>query len=110
MQDWIKENYTWIFSGIGVTVISFTGFIFRRIFSRKNNKSLGEHNRNITGNGNISGDGNTVNINISAKQSEQQENRFDNVSWFSRQFNQILNLLNEAKGVRDKELDRKSVV
>lgn len=47
MQDWIKENYTWIFSGIGVTVISFTGFIFRRIFSRKNNKSLGEHNMNI---------------------------------------------------------------
>lgn len=103
MQDWIKENYTWIFSGIGITVISFAGLIVKRIFSRKNKKSLGGYNRNITGNGNISGNGNTVNINISAKESERQENRFDNVSWFSKQFNQILSLLNEAKGFSDKE-------
>jgi len=39
MVEWIKQNYTWLFDGIGsTTVIIFLGFIGRKIFGKKDDK------------------------------------------------------------------------
>lgn len=38
MIDWIVENKEWIFSGIGIVVLSFIGALIKLLISKRSNK------------------------------------------------------------------------
>ncbi len=57
MIEWLINNKEWVFSGLGIAVISAI-FTFVKLKSPKSNKG----NVSINGNGNIVGDGNVVRV------------------------------------------------
>ncbi|MBA4688115.1 MAG: hypothetical protein H2184_13235 [Candidatus Galacturonibacter soehngenii] len=101
VTEWVKNNTEWIFSGVGVTAIGIFGNI---IFKRKNESQeisqVEIKDIIISGNNNISGDGNIVNFyNKELEIKEPSEEK----TWFSSRFTAMLKLLNDTRDYNEKE-------
>lgn len=120
----------WIFSGIGIVVLGFIGklimgkkssensdtYTMAKVHDNNNvsggnniiakkNKIIQNGNSNtifIEGNGNVSGNGNSVTNNFiySNNDDKKKENVY---SWFSERFRILLSLLNDARRFNEKE-------
>ncbi len=114
----IWDGREWIFSGIGITAL---GLIGKFIIGKKSNKNLdmgnvkledildkknqcmqnGNNTMVIEGNGNVTGNGNYITNNYIYPNNDKADTNKD--SWFSKRFEKLLSLLNDAKGFNEKE-------
>lgn len=95
--NYLSTNKEWIFSGIGVLVLTAIGAIVKMILNK--NKKTEEHvmsDNTLVGN-NIIGNNNVINL----KTPEQKEKL--EKSWFSNRFSKLQKLLNEASGGTEEE-------
>lgn len=105
---WIIDNREWLFSGVGVTVVcTVVGYFVRR--KTKNEEIVKETevidsniiSGNFTGDNNIFGNNNTINISSEGK-NEIVVNRIKG-SFFSERFEIVQKLLNDARCYNEKE-------
>lgn len=119
----IWKEREWIFSGLGTEIVGFIRhFVMRKKSDKKLdinntklediNNVLGENNQypqngnnnpiSIEGNGNIIGNGNYITNNYIYT---NEDNSIDQneTSWFSKRFERLLQLLNDARGFDEKE-------
>lgn len=105
------DNKEWLFSGLGITVF---GVIFKFVFKGREKNNPGNidtignnYNSNnvntkcVNGNGNIAGYNNTATTNNYYGTFPADEKK--ETSWFSKQFDILLESLNQARGPREKE-------
>ncbi|MFR3345781.1 MAG: hypothetical protein ACLTS1_09220 [Coprococcus sp.] len=71
MVEWIISNKEWIFSGLGIAIIS----AFFAILKTKTPKD-GERNLNVSGDKNVIGDGNILQITNLTE--EKQQSKYKN--------------------------------
>ena len=75
MVQWIISNKEWIFSGLGIAIIS----AFFAILKTKTPKG-GEGNLNVSGNKNVIGDGNIVQITNFTEEKQQSNIKIVDIS------------------------------
>lgn len=92
-----------LFSGAGVAVITAIGAaIFKK--KKKEKASSKVDNYQVDGDNNVTGNNNTIdNRIINFYNSNQMENKKKEKSWFSIRFTKLLELLNESRGLFEKE-------
>lgn len=99
--EWVKNNAEWVFSGVGATALGVLGKI---IFKRKNESQdisqLEKKKIILSGNNNVSGDGNIVNF--YNKELEIKEQSVEK-TWFYGRFTAMLKLLNDTRDYNEKE-------
>ena len=95
-----------LFSGAGVAVITANG---AAILKKKNKEKASSKvdnysNYQVDGDNNVTGNNNTIdNRIINFYNSNQMENKKKEKSWFSIRFTKLLELLNESRGLFEKE-------
>lgn len=95
-----------LFSGAGVAVITAIGTaIFKKKKKEKASSKVDNYsNYQVDGDNNVTGNNNTIdNRIINFYNSNQMENKKKEKSWFSIRFTKLLELLNESRGLFEKE-------
>lgn len=95
-----------LFSGAGVAVITAIGAaIFKKKKKEKASIKVDNYaNYQVDGDNNVTGNNNTINNGtINFYNSNQMENKKKEKSWFSIRFTKLLELLNESRGLFEKE-------
>lgn len=95
-----------LFSGAGVAVITAIGAaIFKKKKKEKASSKVDNYsNYQVDGDNDVTGNNNTIdNRIINFYNSNQMENKKKEKSWFSIRFTKLLELLNESRGLFEKE-------